>query len=260
MALATRGQRLSCVRMVRGAAVITGGTRGLGKAIAHALTKASWPVALWYRNDEASAKAAKAELEAAGGRVHIQRADVLDPGAVEAAVAATETSLGPIACLVNNAFRSGRPPAKLHDVGPDDFREDLLTNLHGQFVATRACVPSMQRRNFGRIIFIGSWAMGGEPGRGAYAAAKSGLVGLAKTAAKEYARDGITANVICPGFLDTGAFTRLPEAIQARALERVPTRQVGAARDVGDWVRQLASDAGAYVTGQVIFIDGGASL
>lgn len=237
---------------------MTGGTRGLGLAIAEGLARAGHVPVLLYRSDRASAEAALERLRPLAPDAAAFTADVDDDARIEAVVTEIGESIGPIGILVNNAFRSGRPPQKTHELSPDAWREDIATNLTGQFVVTRACLAPMLEAGFGRIVFIGSLAQRGEPGRVAYATVKSALIGFAKTLAGEYARHGITANVVSPGFIEAGAFLRLSEEIQNRALATVPARRAGRAEEVAALVVLLASDLGGYVTGQHIGVDGGA--
>lgn len=246
------------VRAVGRVALITGGTRGLGLAIAEALGAAGHVPVVLYRNDTASADAALERLRAVAPQAAAYAGDVDDDARLDAIVREVGETLGPIGVLVNNAFRSGRPPKKTHELDVAAWREDVATNLTGQFVVTRACLPHMIDEGFGRVIFIGSLAQRGEAGRVAYATVKSALTGFAKTLAQEYARFGITANVVSPGFIEAGAFLRLPEEIQKRALAMVPSRRAGRAEEVASLVVHLASENGGYVTGQHIGVDGGA--
>jgi NAD(P)-dependent dehydrogenase (short-subunit alcohol dehydrogenase family) len=235
-------------------AVVTGGTRGLGRAIAERLAEEGAVTALIYQREEASANEALAAIPHA----RAYAADIGSPDAIAKTVEAIVTEMGPIEILVNNAFRSGRKPVKTHELPLSAWDEDLRTNLSGQFYTTRACLPSMIERGYGRIIFIGSLAMRGEQGRVAYSVAKQGLIGLSNTLAQEYAKHGITSNVVSPGFIDTGAFMRLSEEIRNRALAMVPSKRAGSAANVAAMIAHLCSDEGGYTTGQVISVDGGA--
>ncbi|MCK6546430.1 SDR family oxidoreductase [Myxococcota bacterium] len=239
-------------------ALVTGGTRGLGKALSLRLARDGMTVAMAYRSAEAEAAEALAEVRALTPRAQIYACDIGAPDAVEELVARISAELGPVEVLVNNAFRGGKPPVKTHEVPVADFLENIGNNLVGHFLVTRACLPGMIARKFGRVVFIGSLAMRGERGRVAYSVAKNGLVGLAKTVAQEYARDGITANVVNPGYLEAGAFLRLTDEIRARAVSSVPSKRAGRPEEVAGLVSYLCSDEGAYTTGQVIGVDGGA--
>ncbi len=239
-------------------ALITGGTRGLGRSIAEALARAGHVPALIYREDSAHADAALQALAPLAPSARAYRADVSSPEDVEALVARVEAELGPPAVLVHAAFRSGRAAQKTHELDVTAWKEDLATNLDGAFLMARACLPAMIAARFGRLVLVGSLAARGEPGRVAYATAKAALAGLVRTLAQEYAADGITANVVSPGFLETGAFLRLDPQIQERALRRVPSRRAGRADEVAALIAHLASDEGGYLTGQVIEVDGGA--
>jgi NAD(P)-dependent dehydrogenase (short-subunit alcohol dehydrogenase family) len=235
-------------------AVITGGTRGLGRAIAERLATEGAITALIYQRDEASAKEAVAAIPGA----QAFPADIGSSEEIAKVIEAITTGLGPIEILVNNAFRSGRKPVKTHELEIAAWDEDLRTNLSGQFYTTRACLPSMIDRGFGRIVFIGSLAMRGEQGRVAYSVAKQALIGLSNTVAQEYAKHGITSNVVSPGFIQTGAFMRLSHEIRDRALAMVPSKRAGSPAHVAGLVAHLCSEEGGYTNGQVISVDGGA--
>lgn len=238
-------------------ALITGGTRGLGLAIAEALARAGHPLALIYRSDFEAAAAAQKYLSE-WAPVATYAADIANFAQVAQTVAQLRAAQGPVSVLINNAFRSGRPPQKVHQIDPAAWQEDLSTNLSGAFAVTQAVLPDMVAQKYGRIVFIGSLAGRGEMGRAAYATAKSAFAGLAGTLAQEYAKDGITSNVVAPGFLATGAFLRLPLETQERALKRVPSRRAGTPAEVAATVAHLASKSAAYINGQVIAVDGGA--
>jgi NAD(P)-dependent dehydrogenase (short-subunit alcohol dehydrogenase family) len=237
-------------------ALVTGGTRGLGLAMASRLFADGFVPALLYRSDEAAAEEAVSAMP--GARAY--QADISDRAGVDAAVAKVNAELGPIEVLINNAYRAGRTPRKTHEVDPGEFAEDISTNLVGQFYVTRACIPSMLAKGFGRIIFIGSIAVRGERGRVAYATAKSALVGFAKTVALEYAKEGITSNMVSPGFIESGAFLRFSEEIRERALKLVPAKRPGRAEEIAEVIAYLCSEKAGYTTGQVLTIDGGTTI
>ncbi len=233
-------------------AVITGGTRGMGLAIAERLAADGWALALLYRSDEDAA----ADALDGVARAVAYRCDVRDPASLKEVFAQVHDELGPIEALVTCAFRSRKEAMKTHDVSVESWVEDLDTNLTGSFLSIRAAIPHFLRNHAGSIVCLGSLAARGEPGRVAYATSKAGLEGLVKTVAHEYARDNITANVVHPGFFEVGAFMRLSPEIQERALKRVPMRRAGRAEEIGATVAYLLSPGAAYLSGQVINLDG----
>ncbi len=239
-------------------AVITGGTRGIGLAISKALAGTGCKVALLYRSDHQAAEAARHKLQAAGAQVLTVATDIAKPAEVDNAIVQVRDRLGPPTLLVNNAFSGGRAPHKCHEVPPSEWAEDLGTNLSGPFYVTQSVLPSMVEEAFGRIVFIGSLASRGEPGRIAYATAKAALLGLSGTLAREYARHGITSNVVNPGFIEAGAFERLPQEIQTRALKSVPSRRAGTKEEVATLVTHLLSEDSGYLSGQCIGVNGAA--
>ena len=176
-------------------ALVTGGTRGLGRAVAVALAEAGHTPVLLYRSDKEAASAAVEAIRPHAPDVACYRGDVANAEQLATIVDEIERKHGRIQILVNNAFRSGRPPQKTHELDPAAWREDLDVNLTGQFLATRACLPHMIAAGYGRIVFIGSLAQRGEPGRVAYATVKAALTGFAKTIAVSYTH--LTLPTIC---------------------------------------------------------------
>lgn len=211
-----------------------------------------------FRENLEAAEEALALVAALAPGAKIVRGDIARPTEVQALLSEVHRDTGPVTVLINNAYRGGRAPKKTHEVAPEDWMEDLATNLTGHFLMTRACLPSMLEENFGRIVFVGSLAMRGEPGRVAYSCTKGGLMSLSATIAGEYAKHGITSNVVNPGFIATGVFNQLSQQIQERALRSVPSRRAGAPSEVAAAVAYLVSDEAAYTTGQVMGVDGGA--
>ncbi len=241
--------------------VITGGGRGLGSAIALSLASSASDrsLALCYRSDQEAAERTLAQVRLHCPSSQCYPLDIADPAQVQDTIDRINGAQGPIDTLINNAFKSrAQAPKKVHEIAPEDWLTDIATNLSRHFLMTRACLPSMRALGWGRIVFIGSLAQRGEAGRAAYSTAKRGLVGLSNTLAQEYAREGITSNVVHPGFIEAGAFMRLTEEIQARALKRVPSRKAGKPEQVAALIAHLCSEEGGYINGEELRVDGGA--
>jgi 3-oxoacyl-[acyl-carrier protein] reductase len=233
-------------------AFVTGGTRGIGRAIGAALHAAGAKVALVGRNEEQALRAAGELGEGARGFA----ADVADRGQIEAAIAAAEAALGPIGILVNNAgLTRDNLLLRLQD---DDWDQVLAANLKGAFYTTRAVIKGMMKRRAGRIINITSVVgLTGNPGQTNYAASKAGLIGFTKSVAKEYASRGVLANCIAPGFIDTDMTAALPPDARHALLSQIALGRLGQPSDIAGAVLFLASDLARYVTGQVLVVDGG---
>jgi 3-oxoacyl-[acyl-carrier protein] reductase len=238
-----------------GCAVVTGGSRGIGAAIARMLAEGGWPVAVNYRSGEAEANAVVASIEAAGGRAVALQADVADPqAALPLLDAAAEALGGPVLALVNNAgVRSDGLALSLTD---EDWQRVLDTNLGATYRLTRAALRAMIRARFGRIINIAS-VVGprANAGQANYAASKAAVIAFTKTAAVEVARRGVTINAVAPGLIATEMTADIPGAM----LERVPAQRAGSPEEVGAVVVFLASPAAGYITGSTIYVDGGLS-
>jgi 3-oxoacyl-[acyl-carrier protein] reductase len=233
-------------------AFVTGSTRGIGLAIARALHGAGATVAIVGR-EQARAAAVAAEL---GERAAGFACDVADAGQVDAAIAAAESVLGPIEVLVNNAgLTRDNILLRLTDA---DWDAVLDANLKGAFHTTRAVIKGMMKRRAGRIVNITSIVgLTGNKGQANYAASKAGLIGFTKSVAKEYASRGILVNCVAPGFIETDMTAALPDAARASLLENIALGRLGRPEDVAGAVLFLASDLAAYVTGQVLVVDGG---
>jgi len=233
-------------------AFVTGGTRGIGRAIARALHAAGARVAVAGR-DRARADAAAAEL---GERAAGVACDVAQAAQVEAAIAAAEQALGPIDILVNNAgLTRDNLLLRLTDA---DWNAVLDANLKGAFHTTRAVIKGMMKRRAGRIVNITSIVgLTGNKGQANYAASKAGLIGFTKSVAKEYASRGILANCVAPGFIETDMTAALPDEARATLLQDIALGRLGRPEDVAGAVLFLASDLAGYVTGQVLVVDGG---
>jgi 3-oxoacyl-[acyl-carrier protein] reductase len=240
-------------RAHEGVALVTGGSRGIGAAIAKTLAEDGWPVAIGYRSGQEQAEAVKGEIESAGGRAITLQADISEPGAGDALLADAQEKLGePVLVLVNNAGvrRDGLSP----QITDDDWDTVLTTNLTGAFRLTRRAVRTMIRARFGRIVNIASIVgMKANPGQANYAAAKAGLIGMTATVAAEVARRGVTVNAVAPGFIQTD----MTEELTEDWLKLIPARRLGTPEDVAGAVRFLASEDAAYVTGTTLVVDGG---
>jgi 3-oxoacyl-[acyl-carrier protein] reductase len=235
-------------------ALITGASRGIGAAIARALAQAGHPVILNYRSNEAAALAVKESIEAAGGTVELERFDVAD---ARAAAAAMERLLAdearPIGVLVNNAgiARDGPFPA----LEQDDWELVTRTTLDGFYNVTRPLVMPMVRCRWGRIVNVASVSgITGNRGQVNYSAAKAGLIGATRALAKEVAHRNVTVNAVAPGIIETEMIAGAP---LEEMLKYIPARRIGQPHEVASLVAYLASDAAAYITGQVIGINGG---
>ena len=246
-------ERAGGARTREGVALVTGGSRGIGAAIARALAAEGWPVAVNYRSGADAAAAVAEEIAAAGGRAEPVQGDVADPQTPERLLEQSQEALGaPVLVLVNNAgVRADGLSPQLSD---DDWGSVLETNLTATFRLTRRALRPMLRARFGRIVNISSVVgLKANPGQANYAAAKAGVVGLTKTVAAEVARRGITVNAVAPGFIDTDMTADLGEEL----LARIPARRIGRPEEVAAAVRFLCSEDAAYVTGATLTVDGG---
>jgi 3-oxoacyl-[acyl-carrier protein] reductase len=233
-------------------AFVTGSTRGIGLAVAQALHRAGARVAIVGRS-ESRAQVVAVEL---GERAVGVACDVADAAQVEAAIAAAEAALGPIDILVNNAGLT-RDNLLLR-LSEEDWDVVLDANLKGAFFTTRAVIKGMMKRRSGRIINISSVVgLTGNKGQANYAASKAGLIGLTKSVAKEYASRGVLANCVAPGFIETDMTAALPSEARTALLEQIALGRLGRPEDIAAAVLFLASDLAAYITGQVLVVDGG---
>jgi 3-oxoacyl-[acyl-carrier protein] reductase len=239
-------------------AVVTGGSRGIGRAIAVALGRAGAKVVVNYTSNEVAAGEAVAAVVAAGGTAVSKRFDVADAAAVDAAFKEIVAAEGGLHILVNNA---GIAVNGLVLGGKDaDWKRALEVNLNGTYYCCRAALRAlMKAKDAGRIINITSiTGEGGSAGQAPYVAAKAGIIGLTKTLAKEYASRGITANAVSPGYIDTDmTASELPPARREELMKTIPLGRVGKPEDVAAAVAYLAGPGGGYVTGQVLRVNGG---
>jgi 3-oxoacyl-[acyl-carrier protein] reductase len=240
-------------------AVVTGASRGIGRACAVALAAEGHRVGVLYAHDDDGAAETCALVEKEGGEAVSVKADVTDSGAVDAAFDEVEAAFGRVEILVANAGIN-RDGLFLR-MGDDQWGEVLRTDLDGAFHAVRRAARGMVRARYGRIVSVSSVvALSGSPGQANYAAAKAGLVGLTRAVARELASRGITANVVAPGPISTSMTDALSEERRQEMTTQVPLARFGTAEEVAAVVAFLCSDAAGYVTGAVVPVDGGLGM
>jgi 3-oxoacyl-[acyl-carrier protein] reductase len=233
-------------------ALVTGSTRGIGRAIAGTLAAAGARVAVVGRN-AARAEAVASEL---GGGAQGFAADVGDPASISALVTQVETAFGQIDILVNNAGLTR--DNILFRIKDDDWDTVLDANLRGAFLLIRATARGMMKRRWGRIVNIASIVgLTGNKGQANYAASKAGLIGLTKSVAKELGSRNILVNAVAPGFIDTDMTAAMTPEARAALAGQIPLERLGTPADVAGMVAFLVSEHAAYVTGQVLVVDGG---
>jgi 3-oxoacyl-[acyl-carrier protein] reductase len=237
-------------------AVVTGGSRGIGRAICLRLAEQGADVVFSYRGNETAAAATAAAIEGLGRRAIAFQGDVTDPLAAEALVKAALEAFGKVDILVNNAGITRDDLIMRMDL--DAWRSVLETNLFGAFYTTKAVTRPMLKARGGRIVNITSVSgQAGQTGQANYSAAKAGLIGLTKATARELASRGITANAVAPGFVLTELTKDLPDALKDEIIKRTPLARFGTPEEIATAVAFLASDDAAYITGQVLAVDGG---
>ena len=237
-------------------AVVTGGSRGIGRSICVTLAGAGAYVVVNYQgNEEAAAETLKLVKEA-GGDGEIRRFDITDEAAVQAAFKDIAKSKGRLDIVVNNAGIA--MDQILLRVKQEEIDRTFATNLGGAIHCCKAAIRSMMRAKTGRIINLSSVVgESGNPGQVVYSASKAGLIGLTKTLAREYASRGVTVNAVAPGFIETDMTSVLPEEAQKGIVEQTPLGRIGRPEEVAAAVLFLASDEASYITGQVIRVNGG---
>jgi len=236
-------------------AVVTGGSRGIGRAIVVALAEAGFNVAFSYASNKAAATDVENTVKVFGGEVLAVQADSGNPVEAQALIDQVQEKFGRIDALVNNAgiTRDGL----LMRMSDDDWRKVLDTNLTGSFYTCRAVSRLMLKQRSGAIVNISSVVgVYGNAGQANYAASKAGLIGFTKSLAKEFGSRGVTANVVAPGFIETDMTENVPKD---KVMEHIPLGRLGEAEDIAKTVLFLVT-SGSYITGQVIHVDGGLVL
>lgn len=240
-------------------AIVTGASRGIGRAVALELAGAGVAVGINYASSAGKADAVVAEIEAAGGTAVAVGADVSNMDAVAAMFETVTERLGAPTILVNNAGITD--DGLLLRMSVDQWDAVIATNLRSTFICTKTAMRSMIRAKWGRIINISSVSgVAGNPGQANYAASKAGMLGFTKSVAKEAGSRGITVNAVAPGFIATDMTDALGESVTDAAASQISLGRLGTPEEVASVVGYLASDGASYITGQTIVVDGGLAL
>jgi 3-oxoacyl-[acyl-carrier protein] reductase len=240
-------------------ALVTGGGRGIGRAVAIRLAKEGARVAISYYSNDATAKDTAEMVRKVGAECETFKSDAASVGDAEALFKGVGEAFGPVEILVNNAgVRQDNILLRMKDT---EFDEVLATNLRGVYLCTRAVLRGMVRARWGRIVNISSVVgLIGNAGQANYAASKAGMIGFTKSVAREVANRGITVNAVAPGYVQTELTAGLAENVKARIVEQIPAGRFGAAEEIAEVVVFLAGEGAAYVTGQTIAVDGGMTM
>lgn len=240
-------------------AVVTGGSRGIGRAVCLELAKGGANVVLCYAGNETAANETVSACEALGAKALAVKCDVADSAQVKALMDEAVKAFGRIDILVNNAgiTRDGL----LMMMKEDDFDAVISANLRGTFLCMKAVSRLMMKQRYGRIVNLSSVVgLRGNAGQVNYAASKAGVIGMTKSLAKELASRGVTVNAVAPGFINTDMTAAMTESAKTATLAAIPMQRLGAPEDVARAVAFLASDSAAYITGQVLAVDGGMAM
>lgn len=241
--------------MTRQVALISGGARGIGRAVVERLAEDGWDVAFCYRADREAADALVAEAEKHGGRVLARQVDVTDAAAVREWIGGVTAELGPVGAVVTAAgVLADTPLVMMRD---EDWHRVVDTGLDGTYHVCRAAVFDMMKRKRGRVVTISSiGGLSGNAGQTNYAAAKAGIIGFTTALAKEVGRFGVTANVVAPGYVDTAMTAGMDPKALEHARARIPLGRLGRPEEIADVVGFLVSDRASYVSGSVVRVDG----
>jgi 3-oxoacyl-[acyl-carrier protein] reductase len=240
-------------------AVVTGGTRGIGRTIAMRLAAEGANVAVSFRSNDEAAEETAASVRAEGVKCAVFKGDVASPADVQALFKGVSDVFGRVDILVNNAGIT-RDNLMMR-MKEDEFDEVLRTNLGGTYLCTRAALRPMIRARWGRIVNVSSVVgLVGNAGQANYAASKAGIIGFTKSVAREVAQRGITANTVAPGYVETELTGSLPEEVKDQIRNQVPMGRFGEAVEVAEVVAFLAGEGAGYVTGQTIAVDGGMTM
>jgi 3-oxoacyl-[acyl-carrier protein] reductase len=240
-------------------AIVTGSSRGIGRAIARRLAGAGARVVVNYQSNQAAAEQVVAEICAAGGEAIAVQANVCEPAQAQALVDAAQKAYGRVDILVNNAGTTR--DTLIMRMTEQDWDVVLDTNLKGTFNCIKAATRPMMRQRYGRIVNVTSVSgIAGNPGQANYASAKAGLIGLTKTVAKELGSRNITCNAIAPGYVPTDLTASVPPELIEQAVQRSALGRLGTPEDMAAAVAFLASDDASFITGQVLAVDGGLTL
>jgi acetoacetyl-CoA reductase/3-oxoacyl-[acyl-carrier protein] reductase len=239
-------------------ALVTGASRGIGRAIALELAREGARVAVNYSSNDAAAREVADEIGKLGGKCLLVKANLADPKEVRAMVKRVADQFGHLDILVNNAgITRDKMLAKMTD---EEWLEVIQTNLNGVFFCTSAAIPIMTAQSYGRIVNISSMnGQVGAVGQANYSASKGGIIAFTRTAAVELAKSGITVNSVSPGYTETDMFAKVPAEIQARIKSKIPLGRFAQPAEIARAVIYLVAD-GDYVTGQVIAVNGGAFM